>query len=72
MFFVSKSWFIAGEMEEDDPVIIRAKSRSDLGLSRNLTRDYTRNPPMPSRGGTRSLPIWQRIQASENLTKFGD
>ena len=59
-------------MEEDDPAIIRARSRSERGLSRELTQNRTLNPPMPSRGGTRGFPVWQRLRALENLADHGD
>ena len=59
-------------MEGDDPAIIRARSRSERGLSRELTQARTLNPPLPSRGGTRGFPIWQRLRALECLAEYGD
>ena len=59
-------------MEEDDPAIIRARSRSERGLSRELTQNRTLNPPMPSRGGTRGFPVCQRLWALDNLADHGD
>ena len=43
-----------------DPANDRARSRSILGLTRELEQERTDLPPDPSRGGTRGYPVWFR------------
>jgi hypothetical protein len=46
-----------------DPANARAKSRSRLGLTRELQQVRTDNDHNPGIGGTRGYPTWSRARA---------
>ena len=55
----------------DDPANARARSRSRLGLSRELQQDRTSLGSDPSIGGTRGYPYWFRIRALAHAANHG-